>query len=87
MVTDDKQMLRLQQGGGDKIMVDIDKLKEKISESGMMLKTISERSGITPPTLARRLKGEGDFTADEIVGLSKALKLKASERNDIFLRD
>lgn len=87
MVTDDKQMLRLQQGGGDKIMVDIDKLKAKISESGMMLKTISERSGITPPTLSRRLKGESDFTADEIVRLSKALKLKASERNDIFLRD
>lgn len=68
-------------------MVDLDKLKEKIDESGMMLKTISERSGIKQPTLTRRLKGEGEFSASEIVGLSKALRLKASERNDIFLRD
>lgn len=68
-------------------MVDIDMLKKKIEESGMMLKTVAERSGITPPTLTRRLKGEGEFSASEIVGLSKALKLKASERNDIFLRE
>lgn len=67
-------------------MVDIDMLKAKISDSGMTIKTISERSGIKRYTLDRKLRGQGNFTADDIVGLTKALKLKPSERNDIFLR-
>ena len=68
-------------------MVDIDKLKEKISESGMTIKAIAERAGIPRYTLDRKLKGQGDFTANDIVGLTRALRLRASERNDIFSRD
>lgn len=67
-------------------MVDLVRLKEKIDESGMTIKTISERSNIKRYTLDRKLNGVGEFTAAEIVGLTKALKLKMSERNDIFLR-
>ena len=68
-------------------MVDIDRLNAKIEESGMMYKTIAERSGIATATLSRKLKGVGEFSASDIVRLSKALRLKPSERNDIFLRD
>lgn len=68
-------------------MVDIEKLNEVVKESGMTIKTIANRSGIPRYTLDRRLRGLGDFTASEIVGLTKALHLKVSERNDIFLRD
>lgn len=65
-------------------MVDLDKLKRVIADSGMTYKAIGEKSGIEPYTLSRRLV-DGKFTADEIVGLSKALRLKKSERNAIFL--
>lgn len=65
-------------------MVDLDRLKEVIKESGMTYKAIGEKSGIEPYTLSRRLV-DGKFTADEIVGLTKALRLKRSERNNIFL--
>ena len=73
---------KFQKGGV--VMVDLDRLKDVIRDSGMTYKAIGEKSGIEPYTLARRL-GDGKFTADEIVGLSKALRLKKSERNAIFL--
>lgn len=65
-------------------MVDLDTLKQVIADSGMTYKAIGEKSGIEPYTLSRRLV-DGKFTADEILGLSKALRLKKSERNAIFL--
>lgn len=65
-------------------MVDLDRLKEIIKDSGMTYKAIGEKAGIEPYTLSRRLN-DGKFTADEIVGLTKALRLKKSERNNIFL--
>ena len=66
------------------LMVDLDTLKQVIADSGMTYKAIGEKSGIEPYTLSRRLV-DGKFTADEILGLSKALRLKKSERNAIFL--
>lgn len=67
-------------------MVNMEKLKTKIEESGMSVPTIAERAGMKDYTLRRRLDGDGnDITADEIVGLTKALRLKMSERNEIFL--
>lgn len=67
-------------------MVDREKLRTIIKESGMTLKAIGEKSGIEPYTITRRLNGDGEFTVEEMVGLSKALRLKASEQRDIFLR-
>lgn len=66
-------------------MTDLDALKAKIEDSGMTIESIAEKANIKRYTLDRRLKGEGEFTASEIVGLTKALKLKLSERNNIFL--
>lgn len=65
-------------------MVDLERLNKIVKDSGMTYKAIGEKSDIEPYTLARRL-ADGKFTADEIVGLSKALRLKKSERNAIFL--
>lgn len=65
-------------------MVDLETLNKVVKDSGMTYKAIGEKSGIEPYTLARRL-ADGKFTADQIVGLSKALRLKKSERNAIFL--
>lgn len=66
-------------------MADLVKLKSVIDDRGMGLTIIAERSGIKRWTLERRLKGLGEFTASEIVGLSKALRLTRSERDSIFL--
>ena len=65
-------------------MVDLDTLNKIVKDSGMTYKAIGAKSGIEPYTLARRL-ADGKFTADQILGLSKALRLKKSERNAIFL--
>ena len=67
-------------------MVDIERLNAVIADSGMTIKAISTRSGIPRYTLDRRLKGHGDFTAREIVGLTSALRLTTTERNEIFLK-
>lgn len=67
-------------------MTNLDALKAKIDASGMTIESIAERAGMKRYTLDRRLKGEGEFTASEIVGVSKALRLKMSERNHIFLQ-
>lgn len=66
-------------------MADLVKLKSVIDDRGMGLTTIAERSGIKRWTLERRLKGFGEFTASEIVGLSRALRLTRNERDNIFL--
>lgn len=62
-------------------------LKEKIKESGMTVKAIAEKSGILRETLYNRLKGNGEFTASEIVSLTKVLNLSISERDKIFLNE
>ena len=67
-------------------MTDLERLKAVIKESGMTIKAIAERAEIPRYTLDRRLDGQGEFTASEIVGLTKALNLKMSERNKIFLQ-
>lgn len=66
-------------------MADLNALNAKIKDSGMTIEAIAERANMKRYTLDRRLRGEGEFTASEIVGLTKALRLKLSERNNIFL--
>ncbi len=66
-------------------MPDILLLKKKIKESGMTIKAIAEKSGILRETFYNRLKGNGEFTASEIVALTEVLNLSASDRDQIFL--
>lgn len=66
-------------------MVDIERLKEVISDSGMTMVAISDKSGIERTTLYNRLAGVGEFTASEITGLTSALRLSKPERDHIFL--
>ena len=67
-------------------MPDIKMLKDKITDSGMTVKAVAEKSGILRETLYYRLKGVGEFTASEIVSLSNVLNLSQTERDDIFLK-
>lgn len=68
-------------------MPDVLLLKEKIKESGMTVKAIAEKSGILRETFYNRLKGNSEFTASEIVSLTKILNLSMSERDKIFLNE
>ena len=67
-------------------MPDIKMLKDKITDSGMTVKAVAEKSGILRETLYNRLKGVGEFTASEIGSLSNVLNLSQTERDDIFLK-
>lgn len=69
---------------GDEILTDFKLLNEVISESGMTMCAIASKSGILRETLYNRLKGVGEFTASEIVGLSEALHLNKTQREKIF---
>lgn len=65
---------------------DIEALKNAMNSSGMTVTAIAEKSGMERTTLYNRLKGIGEFTASEIVGLTYALKLTKPQRDHIFLR-
>lgn len=65
-------------------MSNIRLLMEKIDESGMTMVAIAEKSGILRGTLYNRLNNKGEFTASEIVGITKALNLSKSDRDKIF---
>lgn len=65
-------------------MADIELLKNKIESSGMTMSSVAKKSGIVRETLYNRLNGIGEFTASEIVGLSKTLRLSVEERDQIF---
>ena len=60
-------------------------LKEKISESGIKMTILSEKTGITRETLYNRFNENGELKASEIVALTGALNLTKEERDKIFL--
>lgn len=66
-------------------MAQLDELKSVIDDSGMTMVAIAQKSGILRETLYNRLNGKGEFTASEIVALSKVLNLTNKQRDHIFL--
>ena len=69
---------------GGEHMGNLDKLNDRIRESGVKKTVLADAVGMTYITLNRRLNGEGDFTTSQVVAISKFLHLTASERNEIF---
>ena len=65
-------------------MTDLKLLKHIIDDSGMTMVAISQKTGILRETLYNRLHGKGEFTASEIVSLSKVLNLSSADRAEIF---
>lgn len=65
-------------------MSDLALLKERISDSGMTMVNVAKRASMGRVTLYNRLNGSGEFTAPEIVGLTKALNLSKADREKIF---
>jgi DNA-binding phage protein len=75
--------MRYNQKGG--IMPDLQKLKSEILQSGITMTALARKSNIERATLYNRLRGVGEFTASEIMGISTALHLTNDQRDDIFL--
>lgn len=65
-------------------MTNSELLKEKIEESGMTMVAIAKKTGIKRETLYNKLSGKSEFTASEIVAMSKVLRLSVEEREAIF---
>ncbi len=66
-------------------MTNREKLEEAIAASGMKLSKLIEIAGIRSyATFRGRLNNETEFTASEIMAISKALNLTAEERDGIF---
>ena len=75
--------MRYNQKGGN--MPDLAKLKSEILQSGITMTALARKSNIERATLYNRLRGVGEFTASEIMGISTALHLTNDQRDDIFL--
>lgn len=65
-------------------MTNVSLLKAKIAESGYKLQFVAETIGLTRQALHKRLVNGSDFTASEIMALTKLLKLSAAEQKAIF---
>lgn len=67
-------------------MVDVDLLMKLISESGMKISAVCEKSGIERRTLWNRLSNGKSylFNVREIEGLSKTLRMNADMVQKVF---
>lgn len=61
------------------------RLREAIDKSGMSIVAISQKIGITREGFYKKLNGETEFKASEIITLSKILGLSKLDRDKIFL--
>lgn len=68
----------------EKVKFDYSKLKGKITEVCETQKAFAERLGINESTLTAKLKGNSNFTQEEILKSLKILGIVASEMADYF---
>lgn len=65
-------------------MINTKLLEKKISDSGMTMVSLAEKTGILRESLYNKLNGNTEFKASEISSLSKVLRLSTRERDAIF---
>lgn len=65
-------------------MINTKLLEKKISDSGMTMVSLAEKTGILRESLYNKLKGNTEFKASEISSLSKVLRLSTRELDAIF---
>ena len=66
-------------------VTNVTRLREVIDKSGMSIVAISRKIGITREGFYKKLNGETEFKASEIITLSKILGLSKLDRDKIFL--
>lgn len=70
--------------GGEKYMTNTMLLRETIKKSGLKYRYIAQTMGITPYGLSKKINGETEFKASEIVVLTDVLGLNDTQRDNIF---
>jgi len=60
-------------------------LKKKIKDSGIKISYIAKNAGMERATFYNKLNGKSEFTASNIIVLTKILGLTKRERDNIFL--
>lgn len=66
-------------------MTNTELLDKKIDDSGYRRNWIAKQLGLTYYGFRKKVSGENEFKASEIVVLQKILKLSNGERDNIFL--
>lgn len=65
-------------------MVNLSLLKRYIEYSGIKLSVLSYKIGVSRTTLWSRLRGDSEFTKEELKDICMVLKLNEKERKNIF---
>lgn len=60
-------------------------LKQKIEESGYRFSWIAEQLNLSPYGLRKKVGGENEFKATEIMKFQEILNISNNERDEIFL--
>lgn len=68
-------------------MVDAEKLKQKIEDSGLKIGFIAGKLGLSHQGFLNKLNGEYSFKLDEIQKLCNTMNLSAEDRDSIFFAD
>lgn len=66
-------------------MTDTKLLKQKIDESGYLFGWIAKQLNLSPYGLRKKVDGENEFKATEIMKFQEILKISNDERDKIFL--
>jgi len=65
-------------------MINQDMLRRRIAESGYKLQYLSERLGLSRPSLTAKIRGKSEFSVSEVQGLAQVLNLTYDEKEAIF---
>lgn len=65
-------------------MTNVEKLQEKIDQSGLGPVALAAAWGVSLPTYYKLKAGESEFTASIIVAATRSLSLTRDERDEIF---
>lgn len=79
------QKLADSQQKGEGKMTNVERLKEKIDDSGFLKTYIAEQIGITKQGFYLKISGKNEFKQSEIKKLTKLLKLTSKDVKEIFL--
>ena len=68
-------------------MFDRKKFHGRVIAEGFSLVTLSEKIGISPVTMTRKMSRGGDFTRSELQQLRSILNLSDDDMNEIFFAE
>ena len=65
-------------------MVDLNKLKNAIKDSGIKVGFIAEKLGLSRGGLYKKMNGQNEFLLSEVATLTSILQLDENAKNNIF---